>query len=242
MSPVGSSSRVRNPSSIEGTMARCGELGCATRRRRGVGAVLLVLTLALPAAPLRAQAPPDAQSAAEQAIRRLDLQTEMPREPELPRIQLPPELAWLMALIGIGLLIYMFRDMLPAWAFGGRGAWTPEEEAAAGAAAKPPERVLAAADELARQGRFVDAMHVLLLQGLADIRRHLGEQFADSLTSREILRSTKLSDEGRGPLRDIIARVEWTYFGNYPAERSDYAACRASFDALMRALHGRPAS
>jgi hypothetical protein len=223
-------------------MARCGEVGCAARRRRGVGAVLLVLTLALPASPLRAQAPPDAQSAAEQAIRRLDLQTEMPREPEPLRIQLPPEVTWLMALIGVGLLVYMFRDMLPAWAFGGRGAWTPEEEAAAGAAAKPPETVLAAADELARQGRFVDAMHVLLLQGLADIRRHLGEQFADSLTSREILRSTRLSDAGRGPLRDIVARVEWTYFGNYPAERSDYAACRASFDALMRALHGRPAS
>jgi hypothetical protein len=221
-------------------MARCGEV--ATRGRRGVGAVLLVLMLALPASPLRAQTPPDAQSAAEQAIRRLDLQTEMPREPELPRIQLPVEVTWLMALIGVGLLIYMFRDMLPAWAFGGRAAWTPEEAAGAGATAKPPEAVLATADELARQGRFVDAMHVLLLQGLADIRRRLGEQFADSLTSREILRSTRLSDEGRGPLRDIIARVEWTYFGNYPAERSDYAACRTSFDALMRALHGKPAS
>jgi hypothetical protein len=224
-------------------MARCGEAGCATRRRRGGRAALLVLTLALlPATSLRAQAPPDPQSAAEQAIRRLDLQTEMPRDPEPLRIQLPAEVTWLMALIGVGLLIYMFRDMLPAWAFGGRGAWTPEAAAAAGAGAKPPETVLAAADELARQSRFVDAMHVLLLQGLADIRRHLGEQFADSLTSREILRSTKLSDEGRGPLRDIVARVEWTYFGNYPAERSDYAACRASFDALMRALHGRPAS
>jgi hypothetical protein len=102
--------------------------------------------------------------------------------------------------------------------------------------------VLAAADDLARQGRFVDAMHVLLLQGLADIRRHLGEQFADSLTSREILRSTKLSEAGRGPLRDIIARVEWTYFGKHPAERDDYAACRASFDALARAVHGRGAA
>ena len=76
----------------------------------------------------------------------------------------------------------------------------------------------------------------------ADIRRHLGEQFADSLTSREILRSTKLSEAGRGPLRDIIARVEWTYFGKHPAEREDYAACRASFDALARALHGRRAA
>src|SRR5262249_32243015 len=111
-----------------------------------------------------------------------------------------------------------------------------------GAGAKPPEQVLAAADDLARQGRFVDAMHVLLLQGLADMRRHLGEQFAESFTSREILRSTKLSDAGREPLRDIITRVEWTYFGKHPAEREDYLACRASFDALAHALHGRVAT
>jgi len=83
---------------------------------------------------------------------------------------------------------------------------------------------------------------VLLLQGLADIRRHLGEQFADSLTSREILRSTKLSEAGRGPLRDIIARVEWTYFGKHPAEREDYLACRTSFESLAHALHGRRAT
>jgi hypothetical protein len=194
-------------------MARCGKLGCATRGRR-FRRVLLALTFVLLASPLAAQNPQDAHAAAEQAIRRLDLQTELPREPQAPRlrIQLPPEVAWLMAAVGVGTV------------------------------AKPPEMVLAAADDLARQGRFVDAMHVLLLQGLADIRRHLGEQFADSLTSREILRSTKLSDAGRTPLRDIITRVEWTYFGSHPAERADYAACRASFDALAHALHGKAAT
>jgi hypothetical protein len=81
-------------------------------------------------------------------------------------------------------------------------------------------------------------MHVLLLQGLADIRARLDEQFADSLTSREILRSTKLSDAGRISLRDIINRVEWSYFGEHPAAQPDYAACRASFNALATALHG----
>jgi len=83
---------------------------------------------------------------------------------------------------------------------------------------------------------------VLLLQGLADIRRYLGEQHADSLTSREILRNTQLSDAGRLPLRDIVMRVEWTYFGKHPAEGEDYAACRASFDALARAIHGKSAA
>src|SRR5262249_10252575 len=132
----------------------------------------------------------------------------------------------------------MCTAMRPGLGFAAGGGSAADEDEA-GTLVKPPEQVLAAADDLARQGRFVDAMHVLLLQGLADIRRYLSEEHADSLTSREILRSTKLSDTGREPLRDIIARVEWTYFGKHPAEREDYAACRASFDALARALHGK---
>ncbi len=220
-------------------MERGGKLGwlaCGCR----IG-VLLCFVLILAGSPL-AQAPQDPHEAADQAIHRLGLQTDLPRDPEAIslRIPLPPQLLWVFAAVGVGLLVYMLSDMLPALGFVSRGELAAEEEGGAGFA-KRPEQVLAAADDLAHQGRFVDAMHVLLLQSLADIRRYLGEQHADSLTSREILRSTKLSDAGREPLRDIIARVEWTYFGRHPAEREDYAACRASFDALARALHGRTA-
>jgi hypothetical protein len=223
-------------------MARAANSGWLIRGRR-LSSIWITLAFVLLANPLAAQTPPDPYAAAEQAIKRLGLQTELPREPEQKwlRIRLPPEALWVMAAIGVGLLIYMFSDMLPALGFSARGRSAAEEEGGAGTLAKPPEQVLAAADDLARQGRFVDAMHVLLLQGLADIRRYLGEQHADSLTSREILRSTKLSDAGREPLRDIISRVEWTYFGKHPAEREDYAACRASFYALARALHGKTA-
>jgi hypothetical protein len=97
---------------------------------------------------------------------------------------------------------------------------------------------LSAADQLSRYGRFVEAMHMLLLQSLAEIRQRLGVQFADSLTSREILRGTTLSPQGRASLREIVAAVEWTYFGGYPAEMRDYAACRRSFENLRRALAG----
>jgi ribose 1,5-bisphosphokinase PhnN len=80
-------------------------------------------------------------------------------------------------------------------------------------------------------------MHALLLQSLSDVRRRLDEQFADSLTSREILRSTRLPSQGREPLREIIARVERTYFGEYAAGPQDYVACRERFTELARALH-----
>jgi len=46
------------------------------------------------------------------------------------------------------------------------------------------------------------------------MRERLNEKFADSFTSREILRSTKLPQDGRNSLHDIVTRVEWTYFVN----------------------------
>src|SRR5215475_5344646 len=131
----------------------------------------------------------------------------------------------------------------------GRPRQHPRPRAPTSASAEQPQALAqssadpaAAADELGRQGRFVEAMHMLLLLSLGEIRRHLGEQFADSLTSREILRGTRLPPQGRASLRDIVARVEWTYFGGYPATMEDYTACRQSFDTLRGILRGeRPA-
>jgi hypothetical protein len=187
-----------------------------------------------------AQQQPDAQTLAEQAIHRLDLQTELRREdepPQLPRLNLPPETVWIAVIVGIIILAYAFRDLIPVLRAGRGGAWQEDEAASLAAGGpRPAEVVLEAADDLAAQGRFVDAMHVLLLQALADIRRRLDEEFADSLTSREILRSRQLSEVLRRPLREVISRVEWTYFGGHSANRDDYLACRASFSTLAQAL------
>jgi hypothetical protein len=207
-------------------------------------ALLAVIAVDWCGNPLRAQANQDPQALAEQAIRRLDLQTELRREPEPAGfgIALPPETLWLAVIVGVAVLLYAFRDMIPILRAGRGGAWGDDEEDALEAGSRPPEVVLGAADQLAAQGRFVEAMHVLLLQALAEIRRRLDEEFADSMTSREILRSTQLSDDLRGPLREVVARVEWTYFGEHPAARDDYLACRSSFGALTQALHGRAAA
>jgi hypothetical protein len=199
---------------------------------------LFALCLLTSAAP--AQTPQDIQKLTEQTIRRLDLQTELPRgqEPMRFSIKLPDQVLWVIIAIALGILLYAFRDMIPILRMGRGGAWSGGESTPDEVKARAPAAVLGAADELAAAGRFVEAMHVLLLQSLADIRARLDEQFADSLTSREILRSTKLSDTGRHSLRDIVNRVEWTYFGEHPADRTDYDACRASFNALAQALHG----
>ena len=211
------------------------------------GLLLAALIWLAPAESREAAAAAQAKSPEEAvagAVRNLDLQTELPRERGEPgwHLQLPPELFWLALIAGLGALVYSFWDELPIWRIGWRQQWSDGPEDGLSPATKAPEEVAAAADDLARQGRFGEAMHALLLQSLADVRRRLDEQFADSLTSREILRNTRLPSQGREPLRDIIARVERTYFGEYAAGPQDYMACRERFTELARVLQaGSPA-
>jgi hypothetical protein len=190
------------------------------------------------AAPLAAQTAQQAETAAENAIRRLDLQTEFPRgaEPLNWHFDLPDGALWVVVAIALGILLYALRDMLS----GARasGTWAEQDAAAGETAPGTPAVILEAADELAARGRFVEAMHMLLLHGLAHLRARLDQQFSDSLTSREILHSTNLPESARASLRDVVARVELTYFGQRPAGLADYTACRESFNALERSLYG----
>jgi hypothetical protein len=208
------------------------------------------LTVIAQSAGAPAPAPSPAPSAAagraaRDSIRDLGLQDRLPQDiPDQSwNIPIPPELVWAVLAVGLLLVLYAFRDMLPAWRlWSGRGWESPGAAEHPQVLAPSSQDAAAAADELGRQGRFVEAMHMLLLLSLGEIRRHLGEHFADSLTSREILRGTRLPPQGRASLRDIVARVEWTYFGGYPATVDDYTACRQSFDSLRGVLRGeRPA-
>jgi hypothetical protein len=194
--------------------------------------------------PAQTMPEPKVRNIAEQAARRLDLQTDLLREPEPLswQIHLPPEVLWLVVIVGIAVLLYAFRDMIPVLRARRDEAWAAEEAGSAEPRSLAPAVALGAADTLAAQGRFAEAMHVLLLHALAVIRRRLDEPFADSMTSREILRSRQLPDGVRAPLREVVGRVEWSYFGEHPAARDDYAACRASFATLAEELHGAVAA
>jgi hypothetical protein len=225
------------------SMARLGRNNGAIRAWRTTAALAAVLILGACAGRLAAQTRQQVQDAADRAIRRLDLQTEFPREasPDLLHFNLPPETIWVVVAIAIGILLYVLRDLIPAWRSGTGDAWTQEDAASDG---RPGDQavILEEADALAAAGRFVEAMHVLLLQGLAHMRQRLDQQFSDSLTSREILYSTTLPEAARAALRDVVNRVELTYFGKRPAALADYTACRESFNSLTQSLYGRAAA
>src|ERR1700732_2538411 len=125
-------------------MARAERGGCAGSLRRALMAGLLAaLAPMIAAGPLAAQTPQQVQQAAEDAIHRLDLQTEFPRGPEPLRwhFELPPESLWIVIAIAIGVLLYAFRDLLPIWRSGAGGKWA-EQEGAAGETAPDDQAVI----------------------------------------------------------------------------------------------------
>jgi hypothetical protein len=215
-----------------------------------IPAIFLALCMIVQAATaLAASRPPDpVREAAEHSIKRLDLQVSMPHTPtkldDLSgwHFHLPAWLIYVAGTIGALVIGYIVLDMIPGWRARDDDGWGTTGTGFLGSA-DPAEITLAQADELAARGFFVEAMHLLLLHSLAEIRRRLRLEFADSLTSREILRRARLPEEVTGALRSIVTRVELSYFGGYPAAQPDYESCRAGFEALSSVLaRGMPAA
>ncbi|HUB15135.1 MAG TPA: hypothetical protein VMB34_24515 [Acetobacteraceae bacterium] len=189
--------------------------------------------------PLAAVAPsPDAL--ATEAIRRLGLQSTLPT-PQPPPSWWSLDLSdWLLlsiALAALVLVVYCLKDF--RWG-PRRGGVDPLSEPSDPSGTEQAAH-LVRADHFARQGRFGEAMHEVLLQALVEMRAPAGVHLADSLTSREILRMTRLPEQGRAALRAMIAQVEWAWFGEHAARFADYRACQASFDELRAALRPSPA-
>ena len=217
----------------------------AAPARRTIAAMLIaVAALAgLAGAPARGQTKAEIARESGRLAGAHDLQTELPaREPEGPRLRI--SLQWIEIFIyvavgcGVVVLFYYLRDLLPGSRLGRASEWDETSELTGMGPARSDEAAQIEADELARQGRFVEAMHVLLLQGLNEMRKRLDLRFADSLTSREIVRQADVPSNARTALRDIIGWVERAYFGRYLANANDYSACRQSFTALGQALQG----
>ena len=107
------------------------------------------------------------------------------------------------------------------------------------AALERMEHSQAEADELARAGSFAEAMHVLLLRSVSEMRARFASPIAESLTSREILGHLKMSPEERGVFARIVGGVEISLFGSHNPGEDEYLECRRNFDALTELLGGR---
>jgi hypothetical protein len=193
--------------------------------------------------PLAAQTPADIAHAARDLPGSLDLQTEFPSlKPEevddagYLNVDMARVLLWTAVIAGTGVLAYLIYDVLPVFGVARPPRWDRSADSTDVTARSVDAAARTAADEFAAQGQFVEAMHVLLLQGLDEMRTHCDLRFADSLTSREILSRANAPVRAKVALREIIQWVERAYFGDHPVGRNDYDTCRRSFVALTSIL------
>jgi hypothetical protein len=77
------------------------------------------------------------------------------------------------------------------------------------------------AEHLAAEGRFAEAIHVLLLRTLTELGRKEG-RFSVDLTSREILAKVRVREDPRQALKVLVGSVEKSLFAQRPVDRMDY--------------------
>ena len=216
--------------------------------------VACVIVLGTVVAPIAAGATaPSSEPGAvvRQLVEDLDLQTKLPGDPAVDRknkngdtssdanLRIPgaESILWGAIAVAVALVLYALKDYVPG--FSQRDRTEAEVAAKPSGSVEAAERMVQAgdeADELAASGRVAEAIHLLLLRSLVELRRRLGISFADSLTSREILARLTLPEGGREALADLIRRVEFAHFGAKPSSLEDYAACKASYEGLIAAM------
>jgi hypothetical protein len=92
--------------------------------------------------------------------------------------------------------------------------------------------LLADADALAAEGRFAEAVHVLLQRSIEDMRARRPRAVAPSLTSRDIAVLPALPETVRPAFAAMAGVVEHSLFGGRTVAPSDFAAARRSYEAF----------
>lgn len=86
------------------------------------------------------------------------------------------------------------------------------------------------ADRLAVEGRFAEAVHLLLYRSLEDIDAKRPHTLKPALTSRDILTLHALPEAARRALGRLVETVEWSFFGGRRVDAKDFAACRLAYE------------
>jgi uncharacterized protein DUF4129 len=94
------------------------------------------------------------------------------------------------------------------------------------------------AEALAAQGRYGEAIHLLLLRTFEVLARRMGSRLAPGMTAREAVARLTLPGSARPALADLVDAAETTTFAGRSASESDYLRCAERFGVLKSALAG----
>lgn len=88
------------------------------------------------------------------------------------------------------------------------------------------------ADRLAAEGRYDEAVHLLLFRSIEDMAAHRPQAVRPALTSRDLARAEALPGEARGAFSIIAEAVERSFFGGRAVDAADFAACRRAYEGF----------
>jgi hypothetical protein len=92
--------------------------------------------------------------------------------------------------------------------------------------------LLSDADALAAEGRFAEAVHLLLLRSINDIDGRLPNTVRPALTARDIADLSRLPAAARPAFKRIARVVEASLFGGQPVDRETFSDCREADGAF----------
>ena len=90
--------------------------------------------------------------------------------------------------------------------------------------------LLSDADRLASEGRYAEAIHLLLFRSIEEIDAKRPHAVKPALTSRDILDLQALPSVARQSLSRLVTAVEWSFFGGRPVGPADFSACRRAYE------------
>ncbi len=99
-------------------------------------------------------------------------------------------------------------------------------------AAARAHALLEEADRLAAEGRFGDAVRVLLHRSIEDMEKVFPTAIMPSMTSREISAIEHLSADGRSTFTKIAQAVERSLFAGRPLTADTYTDCRRAYESF----------
>ncbi len=100
-------------------------------------------------------------------------------------------------------------------------------------AAARARALLEEVDRLAREGRYGEAVRILLHRSIDDMDEAFPATIMPSMTSREISLLQYLSDQGRTTFVKIAQAVEASLFAGRPLSAEQFADCRSAYESFV---------
>ncbi|MDZ3832162.1 MAG: DUF4129 domain-containing protein [Sphingopyxis sp.] len=149
-----------------------------------------------------------------------------------------PALKPLLLIAAVLLLLFILYHFAPGFARWvddlrfGRKAVQDGEDQAGQAEAGAARALLAEADALAAQGRFAEAVHLLLYRSVEDIEGRRPGLVRPAMTSRDLAAAQDLPGIAREAFSRIARAVEISLFGGRAIDSDAWQQCRGAYAEL----------